>query len=160
MARKVFYSFCYGDDINRCMVVRNRWVTYGNQIQSGIIDKSEITILLNTNSSIKKYKDIYQQTTYSPWIYSEIVCTEIVRKKPISEYRWKSFLEHSFEKSQARNDGFSAVYAVSLEHLEFLDILKLLEWKKIYDKCKVRYPLDYLYKLTYKKETEKIPVNI
>ena len=92
--------------------------------------------------------------------YSEIVCTEIVRKKPISEYRWKSFLEHSFEKSQARNDGFSAVYAVSLEHLEFLDILKLLEWKKIYDKCKVRYPLDYLYKLTYKKETEKIPVNI
>ena len=125
-----------------------------------MIDKSEITILLNTNSSIKKYKDIYQQTTYSPWIYSEIVCTEIVRKKPISEYRWKSFLEHSFDKSQARNDGFSAVYAVSLEHLEFLDILKLLEWKKIYDKCKVRYPLDYLYKLTYKKETEKIPVNI
>lgn len=39
-------------------------------------------------------------------------------------------LEHSFEKSQARNDGFSAVYAVSLEHLEFLDILKLLEWKR------------------------------
>ena len=34
-----------------------------------MIDKSEITILLNTNSSIKKYKDIYQQTTYSPWIY-------------------------------------------------------------------------------------------
>lgn len=41
MARKVFYSFCYSDDINRCMVVRNRWLTYGNQIQSGIIDKAE-----------------------------------------------------------------------------------------------------------------------
>ena len=48
MARKVFYSFCYGDDINRCMVVRNRWVTYGNQIQSGIIDKAEFEKIKRT----------------------------------------------------------------------------------------------------------------
>ena len=125
-----------------------------------MIDKAEITILLNTNSSIKKYKDIYKQTTYSPWIYSEIVCTEIVRKKPISEYRCKPFLEHNYEMRQSRNDGFSAVYAVSLEHLESLDIKKLLEWKRIYDNGRIEYPLDYLYKLTYKKETEKIPANI
>lgn len=125
-----------------------------------MIDKAEITILLNTNSSIKRYKDVYQQSTYSPWIYSEIVCTEIVRKKPISEYRWEPVLEHNFEKSQARNDGFTAAYAVSLDHLESLDLLKLFEWKNLYDNHNVRYPLDYLYKLTYKKETEKIPVNI
>lgn len=125
-----------------------------------MIDKAEITILLNTNSSIKRYKDVYQESTYSPWIYSEIVCTEIVRKKPISKYRWEPVLEHSFEKSQARDDGFHAVYEVSLDHLESLDMLKLLEWKKLYDDHEVRYPLDYLYKLTYKKETEKIPVNI
>lgn len=125
-----------------------------------MIDKAEITILLNTNSSIKRYKDIYQESTYSPWIYSEIVCTEIVRKKPISKYRWEPVLEHSYEKSQARDDGFHAVYEVSLDHLESLDMLKLFEWKKLYDDHEVRYPLDYLYKLTYKKETEKIPVNI
>lgn len=41
MARSVFYSFCYSDDINRTMVVRNRWVTQGNQTISGIIDKAE-----------------------------------------------------------------------------------------------------------------------
>lgn len=48
MARKVFYSFCYSDDINRCMVVRNRWVTYGNQIHSGIIDKAEFEKIKRT----------------------------------------------------------------------------------------------------------------
>lgn len=41
MARKVFYSFHYQNDISRVMTVRNRWVTYGNQIQSGIIDSAE-----------------------------------------------------------------------------------------------------------------------
>lgn len=41
MARKVFYSFCYEDDINRTMVVRNRWVTQGTQTVSGVIDKAE-----------------------------------------------------------------------------------------------------------------------
>lgn len=48
MARKVFYSFCYSDDVNRCMVVRNRWLTYGNQIQSGIIDKAEFEKIKRT----------------------------------------------------------------------------------------------------------------
>lgn len=48
MARSVFYSFCYGDDINRTMVVRNRWVTQGNQTISGIIDKAEFEKLKRT----------------------------------------------------------------------------------------------------------------
>ena len=52
-----------------------------------MIDKTEVTFLLNTSNSISKYVDVYQQATYSPWIYSEIVCTEIVRKKQIAEYR-------------------------------------------------------------------------
>jgi hypothetical protein len=124
-----------------------------------MIDKAEITILLNTNSSIKKYEDVYQQATYSPWIYSEIVCTEIVRRKLIAEYRKKPYLEYSYDNNQARNDGFSAAYEVSLDHLESLDMQKLLEWKNLYDRCNATYPLDCLYKLTYKSETEKIPVS-
>ena len=48
MARRVFYSFCYSDDINRTMVVRNRWVTQGNQTFSGIIDKAEFEKLKRT----------------------------------------------------------------------------------------------------------------
>ena len=41
MARSVFYSFHYQNDISRVMIVRNRWVTYGGQIVSGVIDHAE-----------------------------------------------------------------------------------------------------------------------
>ena len=41
MARSVFYSFHYQNDITRVMVVRNRWVTQGGQIVSGVIDHAD-----------------------------------------------------------------------------------------------------------------------
>lgn len=122
-----------------------------------MIDKAEVTFLLNTDNSISKYGDVYQNATYSPWIYSEIVCTEIVRKKPISEYREEAVLEHFFENRQSRNDGFSAAYGVSLEHLENINLLVLNKWKSLYDNCNIKYPLDYLYKLTHEKEAKNIP---
>lgn len=46
MARSVFYSFHYQNDITRVMVVteplyRNRWLTQGGQMISGVIDCAE-----------------------------------------------------------------------------------------------------------------------
>ncbi len=41
MARCVFYSFHYQNDISRVMTVRNRWITYGSQAVSGIIDHAD-----------------------------------------------------------------------------------------------------------------------
>lgn len=40
MARRVFFSFHYENDINRSMVVRNSWVTQGKEA-AGFIDKVE-----------------------------------------------------------------------------------------------------------------------
>ena len=40
MARKVFFSFHYENDINRAMIVRNSWVTQGVE-KAGFIDKAE-----------------------------------------------------------------------------------------------------------------------
>lgn len=125
-----------------------------------MIDKAEVTLLLNTQNSISKYADVYQQATYSPWIYSEIVCTEIVRKKQISEYRNEIYLEHYFEKSEFRKDGFNAAYGISLEHLKGIDIMLLHKWKNSYDMHNVTYPLDCLYKLTHEKETRNIPMDV
>ena len=122
-----------------------------------MIDKTEVTFVLNTNHAIPKYKDVYQQATYSPWIYSEIVCTEIVRKKPISEYRDKICLEHSVGQRKFKNDGFIAEYEVSLENLKKIEMQCLVEWEKSYNKNKVKYPLDSLYKLTHKDEISNIP---
>lgn len=40
MARKVFFSFHYENDVNRSMTVRNSWVTQGKEA-AGFIDKAE-----------------------------------------------------------------------------------------------------------------------
>jgi len=39
MARRVFFSFHYENDINRSMIVRNSWVTQGKE-SAGFIDKA------------------------------------------------------------------------------------------------------------------------
>jgi len=39
MARRVFFSFHYDNDINRSMIVRNSWVTQGKEA-AGFIDKA------------------------------------------------------------------------------------------------------------------------
>lgn len=84
-----------------------------------MIDKAEVTFLLNTENSISKYADVYQQATYSPWIYSELVCTQLIRKKKISEYRQQGYLKH-YNESKDENNVFFVAYDVTLDH--FIEI--------------------------------------
>lgn len=58
MARSVFYSFHYQNDISRVMTVRNRWVTYGNQTISGIIDHAAFEkVQRQGDTAIKRWID-------------------------------------------------------------------------------------------------------
>mgnify|MGYP002626210380 CR=1 FL=1 len=64
MARSVFYSFHYQNDISRVMIVRNRWVTYGGQIISGVIDHAEFEKIQRTGDrAIKNWIDLQLQGT-------------------------------------------------------------------------------------------------
>lgn len=58
MARSVFYSFHYQNDISRVMVVRNRWVTMGTQTISGIIDHADFEkVQRQGDAAIKRWID-------------------------------------------------------------------------------------------------------
>ncbi|MBV4447918.1 hypothetical protein KM799_15090 [Clostridium tyrobutyricum] len=122
-----------------------------------MIDKTEATFVINTNNFIQKYEDIYESATYSPWIYTEIVCTELVRNKPLSEYRKqivefaKKSIQESYDESQ-----YSAAYKVSLEHLKNININTLCDWKNSKIKCEYEYPLDKLYLITHTEEMKKL----
>lgn len=51
-----------------------------------MIDKSECVFFLNTDNSIIKIKEEIDKNiekTYSPWIYSEINATNLIRRKPL-----------------------------------------------------------------------------
>lgn len=67
--------------------------------------------------------------------------------------------EQYFEHSEDRNDGYSAAYRVTLNHLKNISVDDLHNWKALYDKEEIQYPIDYLYKLTHKKEAACILTN-
>lgn len=149
-----------------------------------MIDKAEVTMLVNTNNSISKYEDIYETATYSPWIYTEIFCTQIIRHKPLSEYR-KPFINYVYENVQENRskieNELTVAYNVSLEHLNSLCKNDLSDWynqfkqnfkKELYYLetatttnhikelfCHIS-PLDTLYKITRPKEFINVAENI
>lgn len=113
-----------------------------------MIDKVEAVFVLNTANSVQKYAEVHNDTTYSPWIYSEIVCTEIIRKKPLSEYR-----KHDIYKfaNESTSKEYQAAYRISLTHL--IDII-LKKWAA--DHSREKYPLDILYTLLGKENVKEL----
>lgn len=120
-----------------------------------MIDKTEATFVLNTDNFIQKYADVYETKTYSPWIYTEIVCTELVRNKPLSEYRKQitKFAQENVQKSYNESQ-YSAAYKVSLEHLKDISISTLCAWEN--NKTKCNYELDKLYLITHTEEMKEL----
>jgi len=84
MARKVFFSFEYKQDVSRAMVVRNSWVTKGKEAR-GFIDSADFEKLEKQgNWLIKKWIDeqlagtsvtvvlVGKNTCSSKWVKYEI----------------------------------------------------------------------------------------
>lgn len=120
-----------------------------------MIDQTEAAILLNTSNSVTVHSEDTMNHTYSPWIYSELICTEIVRKKPLIAYRDYDIALNRGES--ALNESNSLIknqifYEISLAHLIKLSDRELNAWKKRYsfyffDESYdfLTYPLDALY---------------
>lgn len=124
-----------------------------------MIDKVECIMLLNTDNSISVFNDDDKQfnSTYSPWLYSEIICTQIVRKKPLLYYRDYSKLCHANESvSEEYKSCFSLkiAYTVSLLHLTELNASDLIEWSSKYNfyGYDYEYALDALYSFKHPEE--------
>ena len=116
-----------------------------------MIDKTECVFLLNTPNSITCAEAI--NSTSSSWIYSEVVMTEIVRKRQLSEYRDGEVV---LLEKHAMNNQMKFKYDISLKHLEPLNAQDLQRWGSksgnllmlqevtMHDKV---YPLDSLYSI-------------
>lgn len=127
-----------------------------------MIDKTETTFLLNTDSSVTIDEGTKISKTYSPWIYSEMMCTKIVRKKPLLEYRKCSemVLKH-FEEGADRtlNKQLPIYYELSLSQLTSLNKKDLrnwhVNWKNRGKELECSSPLDFLYRSKCSDEWKK-----
>lgn len=84
MARRVFFSFKYKNDVSRSMVVRNSWVTKGKE-SAGFIDSADFEALKKKgDTAIKNWIDkqlegtsvtvvlVGEKTCSSRWVKYEI----------------------------------------------------------------------------------------
>lgn len=110
-----------------------------------MIDNVESVFFLNTDNSVNAIDNNGLSSTYSPWIYAELICADLIRKKPLSEYRDKSIFEH-FAINADRNE-LRISYNIPTQNLKNLNEANLIEWKKRYENgCNV-LPMDLLYKM-------------
>lgn len=121
-----------------------------------MIDEVECVILLNTDRSINVFEKQEKQfnATYSPWIYLEMVCTQIVRKKPLLLYRnYPSIMRESDDLLHLDYSmNLKVFYDISLDHLIYLNENELINWKENF-RSNIEeysdYPLDALYSFTH-----------
>lgn len=121
-----------------------------------MIDKTEAVMLLNTENSIINSGNIKHTETYSPWLYAEITCTDIVRKKPLIAYRdYKTIYKFASLNESGFLDLILISYDVSLNHLVDMDIKLLKKWEEkfrnVNEDDRYEYSLDALYEETHKR---------
>jgi hypothetical protein len=112
---------------------------------SKMIDNTECVFFLNTPDSIKADKVI--DSTLSPWIYSEILTTQFIRKRAPKEHPGRQWLTKSFSQGgQILNESKLAVtYEVEMSHLTSISAGEFPTWLR--KSSNERYKLDALYKM-------------
>lgn len=94
-----------------------------------MMDETEAVFLLNTPNSLPGFTSHSIEETYSPWIFSEINCSKLIRKRPLSDYRPSTIIEHAYKSEQSVCGGLSVCYKVSTDHLYPLNKNDLANWK-------------------------------
>lgn len=129
-----------------------------NNALAKMIDETECLIFLNTPNSITPEESVKKRTK-SPWLYSELTISQIIRHQELSVYR-KNIQTKAVEKSYSLQESLlSILYTTSTEHL-----YKLSNLRSWYDWCKrdkTKKPsnwqsLDKLYEI---EEIKSVPIN-
>jgi len=114
-----------------------------------MIDNVESVFFLNTENSVNVISDDHISSTYSPWIYSEILCSEIIRKRDIREYRNSGYFNENAPLIHYQIPQLIVNYDLNLEHLIDIDKNDLYEWRIKYIEAEQKpfNALDCLYEI-------------
>ena len=110
MARRVFFSFHYDNDINRSMIVRNSWVTQGKEAP-GFIDKAEFEKMKR-----KGEKEVYK------WIDKQLEGTSVTVVLIGAETLSRPFVQYEICKSLQRGNAVIGVYINWIRDMRTLKI--------------------------------------
>lgn len=109
-----------------------------------MIDNTECIFFLNTPNSISTSSIVNK--TESPWIYSEIAMTQMIRKKLPKRKRIKAV--ENLEKGGSLNESLQIQYNADLSHLMEIDVDTFNKWQSKFVKSTANNALDKLYLIT------------
>lgn len=147
LLKKIDDKYCYQKDSKTYNYNKRNFSTSHVHIMLSTalintIDNTECVIFLNTPNSIENVYDTINNSTYSPWIYSELEATRLLRRRPISDYR-------TVYETKSIQESFSnelkIKYRCDINHLWDLRDSDLDSWKLLYKKFPYFHPLDILY---------------
>ena len=128
-----------------------------------MIDNTECLFFLNTPKSITPNTIINK--TESPWIYSEISISQLIRKKELQEYRIME--QNESLKTFSEDKKLNIQYDLPTDHLVDINGYVLREWEETWKDIGIsnKYPqysenlrvhaLDKLYELTKQKNGQQ-----
>jgi MTH538 TIR-like domain (DUF1863) len=99
MARRVFFSFHYENDVWRANIVRNSWVTKPSSEKVGFIDKADF-------EEVKKGGD----TAIKRWIDNQLLGTSVTVVLIGSETSNREYVKYELQKSYERGNGILGIY--------------------------------------------------
>jgi hypothetical protein len=99
MARRVFFSFHYKNDVWRANVVRNSWVTKPGSEAAGFVDAADFeAVEKGGDAAIKK------------WIRDQLVGTSVTVVLIGSETSNRDYIKYELEKSWEKGNGILGIY--------------------------------------------------
>lgn len=123
---------------------------------ANMIDKTETLIFLNTPESIST-SDVFDHT-YSPWIYAEIVFSQLLNHKIPERRKTKERL--LFSKNEIIQEDLKVKYEANLSHLNDIKLPIIAKWidesKKRNSQKNNEVSLDILYDISPIKPIEHI----
>jgi hypothetical protein len=99
MARKVFFSFHYKNDVWRANIVRNSWVTKDDKEAAGFIDSAAFEeVEKGGGDAVKK------------WIRDQLVGTSVTVVLIGTETSNRDYVKYELEKSWEKGNGILGIY--------------------------------------------------
>ncbi len=99
MARNVFFSFHYGNDVWRANQIRNSWVTKEDRVAAGFVDAADF-------EEVKKGGE----AAIEKWIDSQLSGTSVTVVLVGSETNTRDYVKYELQKSYARGNGMLGIY--------------------------------------------------
>ncbi len=107
MARKVFFSFHYDNDVQRAIVVRQSWVTKTTENPHGVIDKTAFEELQKKGTS-----------NVERWIDSQLEGTTVTVVLIGSETLNRPFVKYEIEQSKKRGNAIIGIYVNKIKNFD------------------------------------------